>query len=144
MRSLIAVAVLVAAFAGGCKKAAPKPSEKQPEPPVVGGPRVPAPPLNTGPQVTAKDMEDVRIFIDNASGASGRMPSPQMVAEALKQPGSPVADMVQNGAIVIPPARTREEVWAYEAKAIEQGGFIVGVNGVEQVSAAEAKRRLGK
>ena len=144
MRSLIPAAVLFVAFSGGCKKAAPKPSDKQLEPPVVGGPRVPAPPANIGPQVTAKDMEDVRLYIDTASGASGGMPSPQMVAEALTQSGSPVADMVKNGAIVIPPARTRDEVWAYEAKGLEQGGFIVGSNGVEQVTAAEMKRRLGK
>jgi hypothetical protein len=89
-------------------------------------------------------MEDVRIYIDNASGASGKMPPPQMVGSALKEAGSPAAELVKSGAIVIPPARTREDVWAYEAKALEQGGYVVSANGVEQVTAAEAKRRLGK
>ena len=142
MRPLVIGAMLLA-FAAGCKKA-PKPTEKQPEQPQSGGPGQPAPVLKSGSQVTAKDMEDIRIYIDNASAASGRMPSPQMVADALQHSGSPVAEMVKNKLIIISPARSREDVWAYEAKSLEQGGFLVGTNGVEDVSAAEAKRRLGK
>jgi hypothetical protein len=143
MRSLIALVLMFTAVSGGCKKSA-KPTEKQPDQPTAGGTNQPVPPTTTGPQVSAKDMEDIRLSIDTFSGASGQMPPPKMTADALQQAGSPAADMVKKGLIVIAPARTRDDVWAYEAKALDQGGYIVTANGVEQVGAAEAKRRLGK
>jgi hypothetical protein len=109
----------------------------RPNPP----PQSPAKPAAT---VTRQDMEDIRIFIDNASGATGQMPSAQLVHDALVQAGSPAAGLVKNGAIVLTGTRNREGVWAYEAKALQQGGMVAGANGVEVVSAADLKQRLGR
>jgi hypothetical protein len=88
-------------------------------------------------------MEDIRIFVDNASGASGQMPSPQLIYNALVMAGSPAAKLVEARAIILTGAQTRESIWAYEAKAATQGGMIAGPNGVETVTAAELKRRVG-
>ncbi|HJZ58744.1 MAG TPA: hypothetical protein VKE74_27625 [Gemmataceae bacterium] len=107
----------------------------------------PPPPPPPGPPavvVTRQDMEDIRIFIDTASGASGQMPTPQQVLAALEQAESPAAKLVKSKAIVLTGARSREGVWAYEVKALQQGGLIAGSNGVEDVSAAELRRRLGR
>jgi hypothetical protein len=99
-------------------------------------------PAPAGPAVTRQDLEDVRIFIDNASGASGQMPPPVQVLAALQQAQSPAAGLVQKGAIVLTGARTREAVWAYEAAALQRGGLAAGPNGVETLTAAALKQRL--
>lgn len=92
--------------------------------------------------VTMKDMEDIRLFIHDVSAVSGKMPSKQQVLAALTQAGSPAAQLVKSEAIIINPARA--DIWAYEAKALQQGGWVASSNGVEQLSAAELKRRLGR
>jgi predicted small lipoprotein YifL len=96
-----------------------------------------------GATVTVKDMEDIKIFIHDSSLVMGRMPAKEFVYGALVQAGTPTAKLVNSGAIVLTGAQSREGVWAYEAKALEQGGMIVGPNGVETVTATELKRRLG-
>jgi hypothetical protein len=101
------------------------------------------PPAAGGGTVTMKDMEDIKTFVHDASLVSGRMPAPEFVYGALVQAGSPAAGLVKSKAIVLTGAQTRESVWAYEAKALQQGGMAVGPNGVETVTAADLKQRLG-
>jgi hypothetical protein len=115
----------------------PAPQPKQSPAPM------PQPKVAPAPNISKQDMEDIRIFIDNAS-AGGQMPSPQLVYSALVMNQSPAAAHVKSGAIVVHPARSREEVWAYEARALQQGGWMVTANGVEQVNANDLKRRLGR
>jgi hypothetical protein len=93
--------------------------------------------------VDKKDMEDIRIFIDNASGASGQMPTPQQTYDALAATKSPAAALVQKRAIHLTGATARDSLWAYEAAALQNGGLVCGPGGVETVTAAELKRRLG-
>lgn len=106
-------------------------------------PPQPAPPAAALP-VGQKDLEDVRIFIDNASGVSGQVPPPQQTLAALQQAGSPAAALVQKGAITLVPARGREGIWAYETAALQRGGLATGSNGTETLTAAELRRRLGR
>jgi hypothetical protein len=109
----------------------------------------PAPPVQPQPTpgpavaVTQQDMEDVRIFIDNASGASGQMPTPQLTYGALQQGSPKTAALVQKGAIILTGARTREGIWAYEAAALQRGGLATGSNGTETLTADALRRRLG-
>lgn len=105
-------------------------------------PARPQPPAANVP-VGKKDMEDIRLYIDNASGASGQMPSPQQVYAALVQAQSPAAALVQKQAVYLTGAKSREGVWAYEAAALQRGGLICTANGVETVTADDLKRRLG-
>jgi hypothetical protein len=97
-----------------------------------------------GKPVTEADMKEVWIFIENASGASGRMPPPPLVYSALVKAGSKAADLVKDGSIFLTGAAARESIWAFEWKALTQGGLVASQNGVENLSAAELKRRLGR
>ncbi|QDU18428.1 hypothetical protein [Urbifossiella limnaea] len=120
------------------RQPAPQPMGKidnRPMPPQPAGQRIP---------VGQKDMEDVRIFIDNFSGAGGRMPTQAETRAALQMSGTPAFGLVQRGAITLTGATTREGVWAYETAAANSGGLIAGANGTETVTPAEFARRLGR
>jgi hypothetical protein len=121
--------------------------------PVPGGPGVVSsnmgvsPPVgtatNTGTKpVSEADMKDVWIYIENRSGASGQMPSPRETYAALIAAKSSAADLAKDGSIVLTGTRTRESIWAYEARAIKQGGLVATQNGVENLTAADLVRRL--
>lgn len=94
--------------------------------------------------VAMADMRDLQLFIDTASGATGKMPSSAEVMVALIEAKSPVAGLVKDGAIVLTGAKQREGVWAFEARAYLNGGLVVTQNGVERVTAEELKKLLGK
>lgn len=94
--------------------------------------------------VAMADMRDLQIFIDNASGATGRMPSGAEIMAALIEAKSPVAGLVKDGAVILTGAKQRESVWAYESRAYLSGGLVVSQNGVERLTAEELKARLGK
>lgn len=94
--------------------------------------------------VAMADMRDLQIFIDNASGATGKMPTSAEIMTALIEAKSPAAALVKDGAIVLTGAKQREGVWAFEARAYLNGGLVVTQNGVERVTAEELKRLLGK
>lgn len=93
---------------------------------------------------TQNELNQIRLFIENASGASGQMPTPQVTLAALEQEAPPIAAAVKEGVIVLHPARTREDVWAYEAAALEQGGQVVTGGGIERMDAATLKARIGR
>lgn len=120
----------------------------QPEPAAQGA--NPAPAGNAPPTglvnrtVTEADMRDIHTFIDNRSGATGRMPSQADTFTALAAAQSPAAGLVKAGAIILTDAKQRESVWAFEANAYLKGGLLVGPSGVERVTAEELKKRLGK
>lgn len=113
----------------------------QPQPAPPAAPDVPPTPSK---RVEQADMKDVWIYIENASGASGRMPTQKMVYEALLAAKSPAAELVRTGAIYLTGATSRESVWAFEAQALMNGGLVANQNGVETLTAAELKARLGK
>ncbi|HEV3436795.1 MAG TPA: hypothetical protein VG122_05510 [Gemmata sp.] len=121
--------------------------------PAPGGPGVASPNAGASPPVgtatttgtkpvSEADMKDVWIFIENRSGASGQMPAPRETYAALIAAKSPAADLAKDGSIVLTGARTRESIWAYEARAIKQGGLVATQNGVENLTATELIRRL--
>ena len=55
-----------------------------------------------------------------------------------------IAALVKDGTIVLNPARSREDVWAYEKKAYESRGWVATSQGVETMDAATLKSRLGQ
>jgi hypothetical protein len=113
-------------------------------PPNAAPPIPPATPNAAGNKAVAKaDMNDVWVFVENRSGASGKMPSVQDIQAALVEAKSPAAELVRYGSIVLTGSGTRESVWAYERNALTNGGWVVSQNGVETVTAAELKNRLG-
>ncbi|VTR94402.1 unnamed protein product [Gemmata massiliana] len=94
--------------------------------------------------VAMADMREVWVFIENASGASGKMPTAALTYAALREASSPAAALVKDGAIILTGSTSRESVWAFEARAYLNGGLVVSQNGVETLTAAELKTRLGK
>ncbi len=138
MRMIVAIMICISLVS--CKKS-PRKSAEDPE--QTPGPAATNRPVS-GPVVSSKDLEDIRLYVDTASAASGRMPAPQQVMAALIDSGSPVGEMVKKKLIVIHPARTRDDIWAYEATALEKGGWVASANGVDQMSAADLKKRLGR
>ncbi len=128
----------------GAVPAQPAQPMKPPQPPAMP-PAANAPaPAAGGKTVTKADLNDVWVFIDNFSGASGKMPPPQLVYAALVEAKSPAADLVKGNYIILTGATTRESVWAYEKDAPTNGGWIATQNGPEQVTAKEFAQRLGR
>lgn len=125
--------------------ALPLNSQPQPVPAPQGVPQGtprPAPVPVVTPRPVAKpvskaDMNEVWIFIENASLVSGKMPAPDLVLAALIQAKSPAADLVRDGSISLTGARAREGVWAFERNAPTLGGWVATQNGPEQVTAAQ-------
>lgn len=109
---------------------------------------VPAkPPMPTAPAfkpVEMADMKEVWVFIENASGASGRMPASALTYAALVEAKSPAAPLVKDGSIVLTGSTTRDSVWAFEARAYANGGLVASQNGVETLTAAQLQQRLKK
>jgi hypothetical protein len=113
----------------------------QPEP--VKPPATPTPPKYS--TVTEADMKEVWIFIENFSGAnSGKIPSQVLIYKALVAAESKAAPLVKDGSIYLTDTKTRESIWAFETKALTSGGLVCSQNGVETLTAAELKKRLGK
>ena len=94
--------------------------------------------------VTMADMREVWVYVENRSGASGKMPAQLEIYQALVKGGSPAADRVKDGTLTLTGATARESVWAYETRALTDGGLVASQNGVETLTAAELRQRLGK
>jgi hypothetical protein len=117
----------------------------QPQPnPAPAAPATGTPAGGATKTVTMADMREVWVYIDNASGASGKMPTQLMIYQALIVAKSPAAELVKDGAIYLTGATQRESVWAYETQALTSGGLVVSQNGVETLTAAQLRARLGK
>jgi hypothetical protein len=129
---------------GGWQGGAQPPAQPpvQPLPLVVGG----GTPLGAAGRVVAlAEMKDIHIFMENASVVDGKMPKPSAVYEALVAAGAKkAAEHVRLGSIVLTGATQRESIWAYDYAALTNGGYAISQNGVEMLSAAELKQRLGK
>jgi hypothetical protein len=93
--------------------------------------------------VDLNDLKQIQLFIDTASGASGTMPTVKETYAAIKQEAPKIAAMIDEGAIVLNPARTREDVWAYQAAALEFEGWVLTSSGVEKMEARTLRTRLG-
>jgi hypothetical protein len=119
---------------------------RPPRPLTTYAPSGPVRPTSSArPPVTQADMQEVWIYMENASAVSGRLPHPAEVYAALVQTQAKAAELVRSGAIILTGAKTRESVWAFEAAALQQGGgWVAGPGGVEQVTAEELKRRLSQ
>ncbi len=125
------------------------PGAGEPKPPGMGvvPPIAPAgnTPLGAAARLVAlADMRDLQIFIHDASLVTGKMPSGAAIFAALVEARSPAAPLVKDGAIILTGTTERESVWAFEARAYLNGGMVVTQNGVEKLTAAELKERLGK
>jgi len=155
MRHLLLLALALVVVAG-CKKAPNKPSEPTPAPVVSNGqqPAVHAPTgvvINPGAgggsggaaqavrkaayrAVSQSDLAQIRLFIENASLASGQMPTAQETAAALQKEAPGIYKQVEEGKIVLTGTRSREGIWAYTADAQSVTGehLVLTKDGVQR------------
>jgi hypothetical protein len=89
------------------------------------------------------DLHQIHVFIEGATAASGQMPSAQETYQALKKEAPKIGKLIDDKIITLNPARTREEVWAYETAALQNGGQVLTSQGVEKMDAQTLKKRLG-
>jgi hypothetical protein len=108
-----------------------------------------APPVSpsvtkAGNPVTEADMKEVWVFMENASIVSGKLPPMPLVYAALVKAEAKAAELVKDGSITLTNATTRESIWAFETRALTKGGWVASQNGVENLTAVELKKRLGR
>ncbi len=94
--------------------------------------------------VAESDLKQIQIFIENASLASGQMPTREEVAAALQKEAPKIYKQVQEGAIVLTGTRSRQNIWAYTPDPQSIAGYhlILTSNGVERLDPAPLKKRL--
>ena len=92
--------------------------------------------------ITAVEMHELHIYIENYSGATGRMPAKETILEVVKKENPKLYQMLQDGSIVLTGLQSREGIWAYQKDAPTQGGWVLSQNGEERLDAAEVKKRL--
>jgi hypothetical protein len=149
-RSLLFVA-LILVISAGCRRSSfkspePEPSGNQGGGGVMaggGGPGV----MGIRGAVTRDELENalkqIQIFIENASGAEGTMPSVQTTYAALQREAPKYAKYIDDRIIVINPAKTREEVWAYAA--LPQGNYsVLTSSGIERKTKQELDAMLAR
>ena len=92
---------------------------------------------------TNNELNQIHLFIETYSSASGQMPSPQETLATIQKEAPKIAEAIKEGVIVLLPARSREEIWAYEAIALEQGGQVLTGGGIERMDVQTLRNRLG-
>jgi hypothetical protein len=87
-------------------------------------------------------LDQIRLFIENASGPEGNMPSVQLTYETLRKEAPQYAKWVDEKLIVLNPAKTREEVWAYAV--LPQGNYsVLTSTGIQPMTLQQLNQRLG-
>ena len=94
--------------------------------------------------VNENELKNLHLFIETASGASGRMPSPQEILAALQREAPKIAKHIQDGDIVLTGATTREGIWAYTKDPQSTAGehLILTSSGIERMQADTLRQRL--
>jgi hypothetical protein len=94
--------------------------------------------------VNEAQMKDLQLFIENASLASGQMPTAQEIKAALQKESRKTYELVENGSIVLTGTRSRENIWAYTFQPQTTGGehLVLSNSGIERVPAATLRQRL--
>ena len=136
--------LMVILIVGGCqpKRGPETPDTKPGFTPVVPGSVIPkgyVPVLDR--TLDAKDLADLRIFLEGASTANGRLPGKEVLPEIAK--ASPnLGKSIEAGTCIINWGGSREGVWAYDKSALQSGGMVLLNDGVQRMTAAALKQRL--
>jgi hypothetical protein len=89
-------------------------------------------------------LADLRLNIDSFEVANGRMPTPQETLAMVRQANSDYAKLIDDKAIYLHNARTRQDVWAYEGKPPGSTYLVLTSQGVEEMDAETLRQRLGQ
>ena len=94
--------------------------------------------------VSQVDLDQLKLFIETASGASGQMPSVQTTTAALQREAPHIFKQVQDGDIVLTGTRSRENIWAYTAgpQSVTGEHLVVTSSSVQRMSPQALNQRL--
>jgi hypothetical protein len=94
--------------------------------------------------VARNELENLRLFLDTASGPTGQLPTPAEVSQSLQKEAPQTWRMVQDGKVLLTGIRNREGIWAYTADPQTPGGdhLVVTNSGIEQMNGAVMRQRL--
>jgi hypothetical protein len=95
--------------------------------------------------LTLNDYKNLHLYMDTASGVTGKLPDKDTTVAALKmEKGSAnLVKAIEDGSLVLTGATSREDVWAYDKDAPVNGGYVLTSNGVDKLDAEAAKKRIG-
>jgi hypothetical protein len=94
--------------------------------------------------VNENELKNLHLFIETASGASGRMPGYQEIMAALQREAPKTAKHIEDGDIVLTGARTREGIWAYtkDPQSVAGEHLVLTSSGIERMPPATLRQRL--
>ncbi len=93
---------------------------------------------------TANDMKQLQLFIATLYLQDGEMPTVAAIRATLKKDAPTLDRLIENGSIMLTGAKDRSEVWAYDKAALESGGWVATMEGVQKMTAEELRKALGK
>jgi hypothetical protein len=88
-------------------------------------------------------LADMRLAIENYEITNGRMPTPQETLAMVRQSSPKYAKLIDDQAIVLHAARTRQDVWAYEGKPPGSNYLVLTNQGVEEMDGQTLRQKLG-
>jgi hypothetical protein len=93
--------------------------------------------------VNLADLEQLRLFIETASLATGQMPSKETILAELKTTPT-LLKPIQDGAIVLTGTKSREHIWAYTADPQSAAGehLVMTSSSIERMPADMLRKRL--
>jgi hypothetical protein len=171
MRIVLCLALLSALVTSGCKKKDDKAAQAPPPAPVnnqaAAGNQGPAMHAPTGVvvggvgsggsggaaqairkaatrTVAINDLNNLRLFIDTASSASGQMPTVQEITAGLQREAPGIYQKIVDQSIILTGTRRREGIWAYTAEAQTPAGehMVLTSSSVERMTAQVLNQRL--
>jgi hypothetical protein len=95
--------------------------------------------------LTLAELKDLHLYMDTASGVTGKLPDKETTVAALKMEkgAANTVKAIEDGSLVLTGAASRDDVWAYEKDAPVSGGYVLTSNGVDKLDAEAAKKRIG-
>ena len=74
---------------------------------------------DTKTKLTQNDFKNLHIFMDAASGVTGKLPDKATTVAALKMEkgAANLVKAIEDGSLILTGATSREDVWAYEKNA---------------------------
>jgi hypothetical protein len=89
-------------------------------------------------------LVDLRLNIESYEVSNGRMPTPKETLAMVRQVAPKYAKLIDDGAIVLNAARTRQDVWAYEGKPPGSNYLVLTNQGVEEMDGQTLRQKLGQ
>jgi hypothetical protein len=92
--------------------------------------------------VTANDLNQLKIFMEQARTETGKYPRSLADLPGLQRDAPNIHKLIQDGDLVL--AGDVNGVLAYEKAALEVRGSVLTTEGVQALEPAELKRKLGR